>query len=261
VPLAVQNRIIGGFGLAHAQINYFTAHQADLVLSVANQAAITMVNAELYKQAQELAVLEERQRLARNLHDAVNQSLFSAGLIAEVLPRLWEQNQDEARRSLVDLRRLTRAAAAELRALLAELLPSTLTDAELGDLLLLLSNAFTGRTNILVSLTVEGVGLLPAKVQVAVYRVSQEALMNIAKHAKAKHVEIILKYTQSTIELKIKDDGIGFELAKTMPGHYGLQMMGERAEVLNMQLAINSQIGQGTTLEMYWEAVEKKEAK
>ena len=93
VPLAVKGRIIGGVGVAHEKRNYFTPHHADLALSVANQAAITMVNAELYEHAQELAVLQERQRLAQNLHDAVNQSLFSAGLIAEVLPRLWDRDQ------------------------------------------------------------------------------------------------------------------------------------------------------------------------
>jgi signal transduction histidine kinase len=82
-----------------------------------------MVNAELYEHAQELAALEERQRLARNLHDAVNQSLFSAGLIAEVLPRLWDRDQEGAQ-SLEDLRKLTRGAQAEMRALLAELRPS-----------------------------------------------------------------------------------------------------------------------------------------
>ena len=161
VPLAVKGRIIGGVGVADTRKNYFTVHHADLALSVANQAAITMINAELTGHAQALAVLEERQRLARNLHDAVNQSLFSAGLIAEVLPRLWDRDQVEARRSLEDLRRLTRGAQAEMRSLLAELRPSTLTDSNLGDLLHLLGNSLTGRTNIPVIVTVTGEFILP----------------------------------------------------------------------------------------------------
>jgi GAF domain-containing protein len=92
VPLAVKGRVIGGISIAHAEADTFTTHQANLALTMANQAAITMINAQLYEQAQTLATLQERQRLAQNLHDAVNQSLFSAGLIAEVLPRLWERD-------------------------------------------------------------------------------------------------------------------------------------------------------------------------
>jgi two-component system nitrate/nitrite sensor histidine kinase NarX len=121
VPLAVKDRVIGGIGIAHAESDAFTTQQANLVLTMANQAAITMVNAQLYEQAQTLAMLQERQRLAQNLHDAVNQSLFSAGLIAEVLPRLWDRDPAKGRRSLEDLRRLTRGALAEMRGLLAEL--------------------------------------------------------------------------------------------------------------------------------------------
>ena len=144
VPLAVKGRVIGGIGVAHAEPDSFTAHHADLALIVANQAAITLVNAQLYEQAQTVATLEERQRLAQNLHDAVNQSLFSASLIAEVLPRLWERNPDEARQSLEDLRRLTRGAMAEMRSLLAELRPLVLTDSDLGDLLRQLGDALNG---------------------------------------------------------------------------------------------------------------------
>ena len=118
VPLAVKGRVIGGIGIAHAEPDTFTTHQANLALTMANQAAITMVNAQLYEQAQKLATLQERQRLAQNLHDAVNQSLFSAGLIAEVLPRLWERDPAKGRQSLEDLRRLTRGALAEMRGLL-----------------------------------------------------------------------------------------------------------------------------------------------
>ncbi len=252
VPLAVRGRIIGGIGVAHEQRNYFSDHQADLALSVANQAAITMINAELYGHAQALAVLEERQRLARNLHDAVNQSLFSAGLIAEVLPRLWDRDQQEARRSLDDLRRLTRGAMAEMRALLAELRPSTLTDSDLSDLLRLLGNAFEGRTSLPVTLTVSGEFILPADVQIAFYRICQEALNNVAKHAKAKHIEIDLKQEGATIELHIHDDGLGFDPAQVFSGHYGLGMMRERAEAAGASLHIASQPGQGTDLTMIW---------
>ena len=260
VPLAVKSHIIGGVGVAHQTRNYFTPHHADLALSVANQAAITMINAELYEQAQALAVLEERQRLARNLHDAINQSLFSAGLIAEVLPRLWERDQAEARQSLEDLRKLTRGAMAEMRALLAELRPSTLTDAELGDLLRLLGSAFTGRTDIPAVVTVVGEGVLPSDVQVAIYRVCQEALNNVAKHAGASKVDIYLKHEESGIDLGIRDDGQGFILGQTTSGHYGLDMMRERAEAVDALFSITSQPGHGTELSIHWPGDEKKEA-
>jgi two-component system nitrate/nitrite sensor histidine kinase NarX len=252
VPLAVKGHIIGGVGVAHEVRNYFTHHHADLALSVANQAAITMVNTELNKQAQALAVLEERQRLARNLHDAINQSLFSAGLIAEVLPRLWERDQAEARRSLEDLRKLTRGAMAEMRALLAELRPSTLTDAELGDLLGLLGNAFTGRTNIPAKVTVVRQGVLPADVQVAIYRICQEALNNVAKHAAASKVDIRLKHEANGIEVRIHDNGQGFDPEQSASGHYGLGMMRERAEGVGARLSITSQPGHGTELIIHW---------
>ena len=252
IPLAVKGRVIGAIGVAHAERDYFTAHHADMALIVANQAAITMVNAELYEHAQALAALQERQRLARNLHDAVNQSLFSAGLIAEVLPRLWERDPDEGRRSLEDLRRLTRGAQADMRLLLAELRPSTLTDAELSDLLRLLGNALAGRTNITVSVTVAGEGKLPADVQVALYRLCQEGLNNIAKHAGASRSDIQLQYETGAVELRIQDDGRGFDPEQTPPGHYGLSMMHERATAVGATLSIASQPGHGTEIVIRW---------
>ena len=253
VPLAVKGRVIGGMGVAHVERDYFTSHDADLALIVANQAAITMINAELYGQAQALAVLQERQRLAQNLHDAVNQSLFSAGLIAEVLPRLWDRDQALARKSLEDLRRLTRGAQAEMRALLAELRPSTLTDSSLGELLHLLGNAFSGRTSLPVAVTVIGTFKLPAEVQIAFYRICQETLSNIAKHAKASRVEIDLDKEGGVVELRIRDDGQGFDPKQTISGgHYGLSMMRERAEAVGAQLTVTSQPGHGTELTLRW---------
>lgn len=260
VPLAVRGRIIGGIGVAHEISNHFTAHHADLALSVANQAAITMINAELYGHAQALAVLEERQRLARSLHDAVNQSLFSAGLIAEVLPRLWEKDQLEARRSLGDLRRLTRASQAEMRALLAELRPATLTDSDLGDLIKLLGDALSGRTNIPVILNVSGEASLPAPVQIAFYRICQEAFFNIAKHAKASQVSITLHQSETMLDLQIQDDGQGFEPLQKFSGHYGISIMHERAEAVGAILTVTSQPNQGAKISIHWASPARKES-
>jgi signal transduction histidine kinase len=218
---------------------------------------MTLVNAELYEHAKELATLQERQRLAQNLHDAVNQSLFSAGLIAEVLPRLWDRDQDEARRALETLRGLTRGALAEMRALLAELRPTTLTDAELSDLLHLLGNAFTGRTNIPVTVTVSGEGRLPGKTQVALYRICQEALNNIAKHAKASQVDIDVHHMSGGMELHICDNGCGFVTSELKPsGHFGLSMMRERAEAVGAVLTFASQPGKGTEITIRWRDLE-----
>lgn len=260
VPLAANGRVIGGIGAAHAEPDRFTAHHADLALTVANQAAITLVNAQLYEQAQMLATLQERQRLAQNLHDAVNQSLFSASLIAEVLPRVWERDPDEGRQSLEDLRRLTRGAIAEMRGLLVELQPMVITDSDLGELLSQLGDAFTGRTNIPIALSLTGKGTLPTDVQVVFYRVCQEALNNIAKHARASQVVMKLQYGADLAELIIQDDGIGFDLAKVPPGHYGLNIMQERAEAIGAPLSVTSQVGQGTEIKIRWENPQQPEA-
>ena len=253
VPLINKGQIYSVIGLARTDEKNFSKHEAEIAMTIANMAAVALVNADLYEHAQALAALQERQRLAQNLHDAVNQSLFSAGLIAEVLPRLWEIDLDETRRSLEDLRRLIRGAMAEMRALLAELRPTTLTDTELGELLLLLGNAFTGRTNIPVDVTVSGEGKLPAETQVALYRICQEALNNIAKHAKASQVEIEMHHTPSGLVMNIHDDGKGFDTTNvTSFGHYGLKMMKERADAVGAKLTLSSQLDHGTVIAIRW---------
>jgi len=252
VPLAVKGRLIGGVGVAETTKNYFTDHHAALGLSVADQAAITMVNAELYGHSQALAVLEERQRLARSLHDAVNQSLFSASLIADVLPRVWNRDQEVAQRSLEDLRRLTRNAMVEMRALLAELRPSTLIDSDLVDLLRSLGRELTDRTNLPVAVSATGKFILPAEIQNAFTHICQEALNNVARHANASQVEIGLKQVRTVIEVCIHDNGQGFDTTQIFSGHYGLSMMRERAEAAGLLLSVTSQPGQGTELTIRW---------
>jgi signal transduction histidine kinase len=242
----------------------------------ADQAALAIENARLREQAQQAAALEERQRLARDLHDEVTQTLFSTTLIADAMPELWATDPDEARLRLDDLRRLTRGALAEMRALLIELRPSGLTELPLRDLLRQLAEAAAGRTRIEIEVRVHGdaAGALPPDVQVALYRITQEALSNIGKHARATHATIDLgpvvdpdsgagaapqgpnepssaRYHRE-LALCIEDDGIGFDPAQIPPGHLGIGIMRERSESIGAQLSIASQPGQGTRIEIRW---------
>jgi two-component system nitrate/nitrite sensor histidine kinase NarX len=147
-----------------------------------------------------------------------------------------------------------------MRSLLVELRPSAIIDTELGDLLQLLGNAFTGRTNIPVLVTVTGEGMLPAETQVVLYRICQEALNNIAKHAKASQVQIDVLQEPGRFELHIRDDGRGFNTAdQTPPGHYGLSMMRERSETVGATLTVTSQVGQGTKIAIRWKPTPPKE--
>jgi PAS domain S-box-containing protein len=199
-------------------------------------------------------MLEERQRLAHNLHDAVNQSLFAASMIAEILPRMWERDQIEAKRSLHELRTLTKGALAEMRALLAELQPSMLADSDLGDLLRQLGDALQGRTNILVAVIITGKFIYPSEIQVLFYRVCQEALNNIALHAKCSQVEIRLQQVGNVLELCIRDNGQGFDPEQAFSEHSGLRMLRERADASGAGLTVASRPGYGTEVILNWPA-------
>ena len=205
-------------------------------------------NAQLYEQAQFAATVEERQRLARELHDAVTQTLFSSSLIADVLPRLWERNQEEGRRRLEELRQLTRGALAEMRTLLLELRPAALVEVELGDLLRQLSEAFTGRSRIPIQLEIDGGIQIPPDVKVGLYRIAQEALNNIFKHASASKVILSLRSQPEGPELSIEDDGRGFDMSVVSSDHLGLKIMNERSKEIGVELTIDSQPGAGTKI-------------
>lgn len=219
----------------------------------------------LIREAQTRGAMEERKRLAQNLHDAVNQSLFSASLIVEVLPRLWQRHPEQVWESLEDLRRLTRGALAEMRGLLVELQPVILTDSELEDLLRLLGDAFTGRTDIPVTVDVSRQEAstqdpLPAEVHTAFYRICQEALINIGKHSEADQVTVQLDYEGERVTLSIRDNGRGFDPEQIPAGHYGLTIMSERAKAAGARLSITSRPDQGTEIALHWEGAPENKA-
>jgi signal transduction histidine kinase len=212
----------------------------------------TKIEKELAEKAAVEAVAADRTRLARDLHDAVTQTLFSASLTAEVLPDLWEMDVDEAKKSTEELRQLTRGALAEMRTLLLELRPATLTQTRLGDLIKQLCEAFIGRSRLPIKLTIEGDCTLPPEVQVAVYRIAQESLNNVFKYARATQVDVNLFVSSKTVHFETCDNGIGFDMSTSKPTSLGMRIMRERAEAICADLQITSTLGSGTCVSITW---------
>jgi nitrate/nitrite-specific signal transduction histidine kinase len=261
VPLKTEEAVIGVLNCSSDQSNGFDESDLAVLESLANQAAVAIEKARLYERAQQVAALEERSRLARDLHDAVSQTLFSASLIAEALPVLWESDQREGQELLKELRQLNRGALAEMRALLMELRPTALAEADLGDLLRQLAEAAMGRTGMSVRVKVEGRCELPPEVHEAVYRIAQEALNNVVKHAHASEAEIWLSFTAlqrgekgagGQVELQVRDDGRGFDPRQVPAERLGLSIVRERAQAIGAELRIESAPGQGTVVEVAW---------
>ena len=198
------------------------------------------------------AAAEERNRLARDFHDAVSQTLFSASLIADVLPRLWEKNPTEARKRLEEVRQLTRGALAEMRTLLLELRPASLVEADIGTLLHQLGESITGRSRIPVTVLIDGQCPLPTEVKVALYRISQEALNNVAKHSGATKAIVNLACSPREVLLKITDDGRGFDTEINSSKSLGLGIIRERVKEIGASLSLQSRPGSGTEISITW---------
>ena len=252
VPMSVQGEIYGGLVLYYPAPRNIQPEEIELASTFANQASLAIENALLRAQAAEGAALSERSRLARDLHDAVSQTLFSASLTAEVLPKMWERDPEIAFKKLEELRQLTRGALSEMRTLLLELRPAALAEIDLADLLRHLANAFTARARLPVNLIIEGQPDPPAEIKTVFYRVAQEALNNIAKHAAASQVSILLYRGETWVELQVVDDGRGFDPHQIRAMSLGLGIMRERAEAIGACLILESSPGQGTLVKLRW---------
>jgi PAS domain S-box-containing protein len=253
VPIIVGEELYGAIALYYSEPREFPEEEIELATVFGDQVALAIENARLRDQVSKAAAAAERERLARDLHDAVTQTLFSASLIAEALPRVWERDQDRAQEGLNELRSLTQGALAEMRTLLLELRPAGLTEKPLGELLGHLTQAMTGRSRVPMSLTVEGDSHLPDELQIALYRIAQEALNNIVRHAEASQVFVWLHCEPERLRLRIRDDGRGFDPEDTLPDQLGMGIMRERAKSVGATLKITSQPGQGTEVAVDWQ--------
>jgi signal transduction histidine kinase len=281
IPILLGDRLLGVLDLAG--VRHFREGDVAGMSIVADQLAIALEHAALFERAQEVGVLEERQRLARDLHDSVTQLIFSLMLIAQSIAPAYQRDPAEGERRIHRVLELSRSALTEMRALLFELQPPDSQPA-------LLTKSAEGahdrmmpgllrvqREGLAVALqqhasdlardglrievdarqyTPTG-GRFPASYEEALYRIAQEALNNVVKHARAQHVWIRLSVVNGALHLTVQDDGTGFEIGATgaprstgdnASGGFGLKTMRERAEVLGGQLTVTSHRDAGTTI-------------
>jgi signal transduction histidine kinase len=206
----------------------------------------------LLSQAEAEATAAERNRLARELHDVITQLLFSINLVAGSLPRLWQRDPEMAERSTVELQRLTRGALSEMRTLLRELRPQTIAETDLATLVTHLSEGLAARQDIPAEIHTEVTESLPPEVHIAIYRIAQEAMNNVAKHANASSLVVNLIGAESRVDLLIIDDGYGFDDSDAPAGGMGMDIMRERASEIGAALTVSSEQDIGTRVEMTW---------
>jgi signal transduction histidine kinase len=251
VPIVSRGAIAGAFYLTDKEgaATFSDADQA-LIETFAAHAALALENARLHERSRELSIVEERNRLARELHDAVTQKLFGVVLAAESGTALLERDADAAAAQLALVRDLAREAMDELRAVIVHLRPAALESQGLAVALAKHVEVLRRSHDREIALAIEGDAPVPAAIAIDVFRIAQEALHNALRHAGAEHVELRLTCEPGRVELTVRDDGAGFDRDAVRSTSLGLTTMAERARAAGGTLEIDTAPGAGTTVRL-----------
>ena len=250
VPLGSRGKVLGALFIATPEHREFGGQEVELLSSIGNQIGVAIENGLLYRSAQQLAVLEERNRLARDLHDSVTQAVYGVTLYAEAAARLISSGQvEKAADHLRELRTTALQALREMRSLIFELRPPVLEKEGLVAALHARLDAVEGRAGVATEFKVEGTIDLSTSTEEELYRIAQEALNNTLKHAQARSIRLLLRQEGEKVLLEIRDDGVGFDpVTARQHGGQGLRGIEERVERLGGSLNVESEPGRGTTL-------------
>src|SRR5256714_2853902 len=253
VPIVSQGEVTGSFYLTDKKGErgaVFDDADQELIETLAGHAAVAIQNARLYERSRELTVVEERNRLARELHDAVNQTLFSVSLTADAAALLVDSEPERAKAQLREVRELVRSAMAEMRSLIFELRPGDVGSDGLAVTLQKHVDVLRRVHGVDIELSLDGVEVEP-ELEREVFRVTQEAIGNALKHAAPKHVRVGVRRAGSRLVVTVEDDGSGFDPEGAQARrHLGLISMRERAEAIGGALRVRSKPGEGTTVEL-----------
>ena len=251
IPLRIKETGIGVLDVVN-KTSGFTQNDIRVMGLFANQAAIAIENAQLQKQAERLAVIEERQRLARELHDSVTQALYSVTLFTDAaIMALDAEKIEVAKENLDELRNMAREAILDMRLLVFELHPPIIEQKGFVTALKARLEAVEARSGVQAEIHVEGERRLPQDLEMEVFRIAQEAVTNTVKHAKAKEIRLQLTFKPGRFYMEVWDNGIGFNPSTSdTSGGFGLRSISERVNHLNGKLMIDSSPGEGTSIKV-----------
>jgi signal transduction histidine kinase/ligand-binding sensor domain-containing protein len=251
-PLVSRGQVLGTLFVINSDVREFSQQDIELILSIGGQIGVAVENAKLYERAQQVAVVEERQRMARELHDSVTQSLYSLTLFSEAARHLAEeQGSKSIEQQIKQIGVIGTQALKEMRLLVYELQPPELERDGLVRALRRRLETVEGRAGVAARVEVEELARLPGKVELEFFRIAQEALNNALKHAAAASVVVYLRQEGEQVEMEIVDDGVGFEPGsiKDSAG-MGLVSIQERTEQLGGIVTVNSKLGEGTRIKV-----------
>jgi signal transduction histidine kinase len=239
LPVNIHGEIFGAFNASSNRLDAFGEEEQRLFLSLAQRAALAINNAQHYEQARALAALEERNRLARDLHDSAKQKAFAALAQLGAANGLVDKKPDNARVHLTEAEGLVHDVLQEIDTIIQELHPAALQAYGLPTAVREYTYDWAARHNIEVDIDIQSPRPIPLEIEQALYRIVQEALSNIARHSHASRAEVSLVYTPQMLQVAICDDGHGFDPQKVHSG-LGLYSMHERADKIQGELQIES---------------------
>lgn len=247
-PLRVNGVVIGLLHVLDTRPRQFTPEDVAIVAALADQTALAIEHTRLKLRDQDAAVLEERTRLARELHDSVSQALFGITLGASSLKRALESHPEQAPKLVDYVLSLAHTGQTEMRSLIYELGPEAMGAEGLVAALNKQAAALGSRYELRVETAFCAEPALSLDAKHDLYRIAQESLHNTVKHARAQRVDLTLVQGEQSLTLTVRDDGVGFDPAASRDGHYGQQSLHERATRLGARLLLISAPGEGTTV-------------
>jgi signal transduction histidine kinase len=245
LPIKVHEEVIGVFNVGFTRPTAITEDSVRLFTAMVQRAALSIENMKLFEQTKELAVIEERNRVARDLHDSAKQKAFAALAQLGAVNGILKNNPANAWNHLAEAENLVYEVIQELTFLIQEMYPMALKEKGLATTLREYVFEWENRNGVMINLAIKNPARMELETEQAIYRMIQEALANVARHSQADQVDLCLTFNNSTVEILVQDNGVGFEFIKKSNG-MGLRTIQERAESIGGQARIESEPGKGT---------------